>query len=454
MRKQLSLWFICVIFLWFYAGLYAEKQRIAVIGAGGAGLTTAWLLDQEHAVTLFEAQERLGGHANSIEINVNGTLVPIEAGFEFISPAHFPYFYNLLKNILNVPLHEYTLTTSFYRTDGSDVLLLPPIHDGQIEWHSLSPHDIFTMLEFEYLLEKGKSLLAVQDVGIALEDFLSPLLLTQNFKEEFLYPFLAAGWGVSKEDMKKFAAYNAMKYVVEGKETKHYTWIEIAGGTQRYIQSLASQLEGTQVKLGAKIAKITYEGGLYTILEKDGTSSQFDHLVIATNAKQASQLLAHIPEALYIRSILGRIKYFDTTIAIHGDKRFMPDSEQDWRVVNVRYDGQNSATTVYKKWLSPSNPIFKSWITYDVRPSQDKEGPLPDPLYALAYYEHPLADLNYFQVQKALGMVQGEQNLWFAGNYTHDNDSHESAIVSAINIAQQLAPQAERLAKITAISGD
>lgn len=450
-----KLYFICLFCISIFFNptfAHAGRSSVAVIGGGGSGLTTAWLLEEEFDVTLFESQNRLGGHANTVEVNINGAITPIEAGFEFISKNQFPHFYNLLKNILKVELHEYMLTSTFYHTESQDVLILPPVQDGVVEWHSLWPHDIFTMVEFDILLLEGKRLIETQDVGITLEDFADSLFLTKSFKDEFLYPFLAAGWGTNKENIKKFAAYNALKYVVEGKESPGYKWIEIVGGTQKYIKAMEKQLAKAEIKLSAAIANIVHDQNKYIIIEKDGTISQFDHLVIATNAMQSCELLKNIPETRNLRSILGNIEYFKTTIAIHGDKRFMPKDAADWSVMNVRYDGENSAGTVYKKWLSPSSPIFKSWVTYDVRPSQDQGGALPEPLYALAYYDHPKADLKYFQAQKAIAMVQGDNNLWFAGNYTHDNDSHESAIMSAVNIAGKLSPKSQRLDQLTDIN--
>lgn len=439
------IWLICLICVCAHPFVYGDKQKVAVIGGGGSGLTSAYLLDQEFDVTLFEVQDRLGGHANTVEVNAGGTLVPIEAGFEFICENQFPHFYHLLNDILKVDLHPYTLTTTFYRTDGSHVLELPPVHDGQVEFRSLGLDNIFKMVEFDLLLEEGKKIVNAQNMGITFEDFANQLLLSTDFKNEFLYPYLAAGWGVSKDDIKQFAAYDALKYVIKGEEARHYQWIEIVGGTKQYIQALASQLENATVKLSTNITKITFENNLYTIVEENGNQSEFEHLVIATNAQQAAELLKDISFAQDIKMMLSQIEYYKTTIAIHGDNRFMPPKSEDWRVVNVRYDGENSETTVYKNWLSPHAPIFKSWITYDVRPSQDTGTPMPEPLYAIAHYDHPKANLKYFETQKAISAIQGNYNLFFAGNYTFDNDSHESAIMSAIKVAKQLVPDSERL---------
>lgn len=127
----------------------------------------------------------------------------------------------------------------------------------------------------------------------------------------------------------------------------------------------------------------------------------------------------------------------------------MPPDLDDWSVVNVRYDGTLSATTVHKEWLSPTAPLFKSWITYDVRAPSDKGNPMPSPLYALAHYDHAINDADYFDVQQKLARVQGHYNLWFVGNYTYDNDSHESAILSAVTVAKYLAPFSKRLKKLT-----
>ena len=131
-----------------------------------------------------------------------------------------------------------------------------------------------------------------------------------------------------------------------------------------------------------------------------------------------------------------------TTIAVHGDARLMPANRQHWSVVNTRYDGHYSANTVWKSWRS-REPIFKSWVTYEAR--------LPEPLYGVATYDHPVVNAAYFEAQKQLARWQGQAQIWLAGMYMHDVDCHESAILSAVHVARQLAPQASRLKQLVGL---
>jgi len=117
----------------------------------------------------------------------------------------------------------------------------------------------------------------------------------------------------------------------------------------------------------------------------------------------------------------------------------MPAQEKYWAVTNMRYDGMNCQTTVWKGWKS-EQPIFRSWVTFEQQ--------LPDSLYHLVNYQHVKINLNYYQAQKNLLVQQGDNQLWLAGLYMHDIDSHESAVMSAVNIAKRLDPALPNLRKL------
>src|SRR5262245_41056852 len=116
-------------------------MRIGIVGAGAAGLCTAWLLEQDHDVTLFEQSQRLGGHAHTVEVEQAGERVGVDAGFEFFSGGRFPTFLRLL-NRLGVELNHYPLTATFYTPDNCYTCLLPPLRDGRASWSAVGPRQV------------------------------------------------------------------------------------------------------------------------------------------------------------------------------------------------------------------------------------------------------------------------------------------------------------------------
>lgn len=423
-----------------------QKQRIGIIGAGASGLTTAWLLDKDHQVTLFEKESYAGGHVCTMPITIDGKTVPVEAGVEFFSDMMFGDF-NRLLSLLQVPVTKYPLSYSFYHIKTDQVVSLPPLHDGHLSWHSLSANSIIDLLEFNHFINGALQIIATKDMVITLQDYADSLTLTTAFKNEFLYPFLAAAWGVTPQKMMLFSAYDIVRWAKDNSPTgiTPINWNEIVGGMHVYIEKLIAQLSNTAIHYSCSIDKITFENDTYTI-KANGKQTTVDHLIIATNAHEAHRLLIDITHAAPLASILASIKYFYTTIAIHGDRRLMPADEADWAIANIRYDGVNSALTVCKSWMREI-PIFRSWITYTI--GMPENDPLPQPLYAMKHFYHPTVDAAYFNAQTTIAELQGNNNLWIAGFYTHDVDSHNSAIVSAINIAKKLAPNSERLIALT-----
>jgi predicted NAD/FAD-binding protein len=415
-------------------------MRIGIIGGGASGLATAWLLNDHHEVTLFERQDRLGGHAHTIEIVQDGERIGIDAGFEFFSDVMFPTFRRLLS-ILGVTLKQYPLTVTFYTVDNRKLSMLPPVRNGTIMWSAFKPWPLSQMVQLHQTLRRAAPLVEAADWSITIEQFIDRLPLTQAFKDNFLFPFLLVGWGCRPDEFKRFSAYDVLKYHVTHLSSgfSALSWNEVVGGTQAYVKDLIQTLIRTNIKLSADIHQITRIGDSYVVLDVTGGTYEFDHLIIATNAYESRALLAQVDGTEDIRQHLSKIEYFKTTIAVHGDRRLMPAQEKHWSVVNIRYDGTNSANTVWKRWKS-HKPIFKSWVTHETQ--------MPNPLYGIATYYHPKVDLNYFQAQQSLNGILGRNNLWLAGMYMYDIDCHESAIMSAINVVQRLEPQSAHLKQL------
>ncbi len=159
-------------------------MRIGIIGGGGAGLTAAWLLEEEHDVTLYERATRLGGHAWAIPVEVAGQTYPIDVGFEFFSASMFPTFGRLLRR-LDVPLRPYAASITLYSRER--VRVLPPSRAGRLYCSGLGPRPLADLVRLVYLLRRADDLMRRRDTTVTLQAFVdSTPLLSQAFKEEFL----------------------------------------------------------------------------------------------------------------------------------------------------------------------------------------------------------------------------------------------------------------------------
>lgn len=415
-------------------------MRIGIIGAGIAGLTASWLLNEHHDVTLFEKSPRLGGHAHTVEVDLDGSIVNVESGFEFFSDAMFPTFYRLLK-ILGLELTPYPITATIYSTDHRRNTLLPPFREGKIIWSGFRPTPLSHLLALQRTLRLAEPIVNMVDTTLTIEQFLEHLPVSQAVKDEFLWPFFLTQWCVEPHEFKDFSAYNAVKYAtrIRGGNTSAPIGISITGGTQAYIKQLAQALTRTTIKTSAAITSVTRSNEGYVVEEANGCRTEIDHLILATGPHDAQILLNTLPEVRERYTELARIECFKTVIAVHSDRRWMPAHIKHWSVVNIRYDGTYASSTIWRPSRSKKD-IFRSWVTYD------KE--LPSSPYAVTTYEHPKVNTQYYQAQKQLLKLQGRDNLWLAGLYMHDIDCHESAVISAVNIAQQLAPDSSNLNKL------
>lgn len=212
---------------------------------------------------------------------------------------------------------------------------------------------------------------------------------------------------------------------------------------RNYVAAMKNALVRTIVITGAETSCVRRTGDRYVLAGATGELQEFDHLVFATNAAQALRLLTGMDGVGEHRAALGGFRYFETSIAVHGDRRVMPPREKDWSVFNIQWDGRRSSTTVWRRHAG-GNPVFRSWIP-NVNPMS--------PLYHVTTYCHPVTDPQYFRAPELLDKSQGQRNLWFAGAYAHDIDSHESAIRSAMRVAQELALQSVNLKRLVGGSG-
>lgn len=416
-----------------------------MIGAGGAGLTATWLLEQQHDVTLYEVQDRLGGHAHTVDIEVDGRSMRVDAGFQFFGPGRGYATFNRLLDALGIRRSSYAATMSLTRTPERRSVALPPSRAGRPVWSSLTPGALADLIRFRRFLVGIPSFLERRDTTVTTEEYITALRMPASFTDRFLYPLLLALWCVDLPTLHSFAAYNTLHYFSEALSDGFHppTQLQIDGGVRAYVDKLVHDLQRAQVRTATGAVRLERHDDEYVIQDAVDSRESFDHIVIATNAQQAAELLRSMDGLEAVTEQLDRVEYFDTTIAVHGDRRLMPPRRGAWSVVNARWDGEHSHLSVWDPALGLD--VFRSWVTYDTQP--------PEPLYATVTYRHGKITPAYFDAQRRLKDLNGVAHVWIAGLYMHDTDSHESAIRSAVAVARRLAPESERLALLDSFPG-
>jgi predicted NAD/FAD-binding protein len=411
-------------------------MRIGIIGGGAAGLGAAWLLSDRHDVTLFERQAKFGGHADTVVVDVEGEAVAVDAGFEFFSDTIWPTFCRLLS-ALGVGVRPFAVRLAVHRPGGPAFVLPPTLQDLRRLPPAVAARRALDLGQLGLVLARGAPTMLSQDTSLTVGELLDGLPLTASFRDEFLLPYLLSSWCAEPDEFREFSAYDVLRYTYAGLSWRgNIAFQEVVGGTRAYVEALRRGMPRAVLKPSASIERIEREGAGFRVHEPTGGAHSFDHLVVATSARDARALLGSLPGLDRERELLGRIEYFRTAIAVHEDRRLMPADERDWSIINVRHDGRHAQMTVWKPWRSKA-PVFRSWVTYDAE--------LPRQVHHLVHYDHPKVTPTYFEVQRSLAGRQGQGNLWLAGMYTHDIDSHESALVSAVNVARRLDPDAPRL---------
>jgi len=409
-------------------------MKIAVIGSGGAGLTTAWLLDERHDVVVYERGANLGGHARTTAVDLAGTRVASDEGFSWFSDALYPRFVRLLE-LHGVATRIVPMSATFTDRRRARTLVMPPVAPGALLRTVLSSK-LADMLRLDRAIRLAAPMVHNQEHELSWGEFLRRHRFEEPFVRDLLTPMVAGVWGGPYERAEDFCAYTLMKYLVFHRPSglSHYRWHVVLGGAAAYIDRVAASLARTTLLRRTPVQRLERDGDGWIVVDDAGGRRRFDHVVCAVGAPDARRLLGDARGLEREREVLGRFEYYSARVATHGDASVMPARRSDWRVCNIGFDGERSHLSVWAGRYADA-PIFTSYVGAS----------LPEPCYHVSTFHLPLITPAHYRAQAALPSVQGRERVWFAGDWTRDIGSHEDAVVSAIGVARALDPSLTRL---------
>lgn len=383
------------------------------------------------------------------------TIYVVETGAEFIGDKRSYPLFNTICEHLGVGLRDFKLTAQFDASNGQTILLPPKLHG--IEKTTRTPlffkdkgQDIFNEflvlfntffvdIDAKLTLKKGHPAMTLEGfVHLFIEEggIDSIKQSRKEFADMFLYPLLAASWGVSIDDIKAFIAHYAMNYLSLGEN-----WMDVPEGLDTYIQRMQSQCQRADIKVNTEVTKLeqvkTSIGVKYRARLSDGTylkspggeTKLFDHVVIAAPADSACAIMPDTPELAELKTILSRVHYYPTTIMTHRDPKYVSPEQYVVHTISTRSGDKIIAANTTCKYRDYDGeiPVLRSWVLPGQAP--------PNNVIEQIHFHHPFMSEAYYLAQQALHDAQGKQGVFFGNIISGYNDSNESTQSAAIRAA-------------------
>lgn len=416
--------------------MISPRQRIAIIGSGISGLASAYFLNRHHDVVLFEANSYLGGHTNTVEIQLEGKTEAVDTGFLVFNERTYPNLIALLKE----------LDVASYATDMSFGVSLD---NGKLEWAGTNLDSVFAQrgnlfsLSFLRMLRDilkfnaaaGQNLERCLASKITLGQLLEQDQYSDAFRNSYLLPMAAAIWSSKPEDILGFPASSFLQFCMNHallQVNDRPKWRTVQGGGRAYVRKIAASLPDIRLDTPVIAVRRTETG---VQIKTSHTEETFDAVVFATHAPDTIRLLSDA--SAEETAILSTVRYQANTAVLHTDVTQLPRRKKVWSAWNyIGGASQNGA-------INDMRPVCVSYLLNQLQDLSIQQPvivtlnpfapPAPETVLAQFDYQHPVFDSDAIRAQQQLPGIQGKNKAWFAGAWT-GYGFHEDGLKSALRV--------------------
>lgn len=412
-------------------------MKIAVVGAGISGLSAAWLLSRRHEVTLYEQEGRLGGHSNTVDVEIDGVSHPVDTGFIVFNRDTYPHLCGLFS-LLGVSIAD------------SDMSFGVSLREPDIEWAGTNLASVFAqpanlarprfwgMLQDILRFNSSVTERAANGTAehISLGEFLVRNRYGDAFRDWYLLPMAAAIWSCPTQTMMSYPLATFARFCHNHgllRVNDRPQWLTVRGGSREYVKRLAASLQDVRRASAVKGLQRVSDG---VLVQAAGVLERYDQVVLACHSDEALALLGDTATASE-RRLLGAIRYQPNHAVLHTDTALLPRNRRVWSSWNYMagVGAPDSRPVSVSYLMNRLQPLpFEQPVVVSLNPFIE-----PDPARVIARidYAHPLFDAPAIDAQARLPEIQGRDRLWYCGAWT-GYGFHEDGLASAVRVARHL----------------
>ena len=425
-------------------------MRIAVVGAGIAGLGAAWRLSRQgFGVTLFEGSARAGGHTHTVDVTIDGVTHPVDTGFLVFNDRTYPQLVALL-DALGV------------RSVASEMSFSCRVDAAKLEW---SGTNLATLFAQRRNLLRPSFLRMLADIArfnretttlerrnglpdVPLGVFLDARGYGTALREWYLLPMAAAIWSAPQREILGFPLPAFVRFCHNHgllRITDRPQWRTVLGGGRAYVLRILRELHDVRLATPVVAVRRTTYGVEIDTPARHG--ERFDAVVLACHSDQSLALLADASPAE--ARALRRVRYQPNRVVLHTDARLLPRARRAWSAWNylAADDPDGSRPVAVSYLINRLQPLpFATPVIVTLNPCVE-----PDAASVVGEYEyaHPLLDAAALVGQAEIGALQGARRTWFAGAWL-GYGFHEDGLASAYAAADSIALHAEAWSDVPA----
>ena len=414
-------------------------MKIAIIGSGISGLTAAYLLNRKHDVTIFEANDYIGGHTHTHKVNIDGKKYSVDTGFIVYNERTYPNFIKLL-DLLNVERQLSTMGFSVKSISKDYEYAGESLNSLFAKRSNIFRFGFLRMLyEMYHFGKKADSSGIGLDASVTLGDYLKKEKYSCEFINYFIIPMGAAIWSTPANKVLNMPAYFFIKFFYNHgmlETINRPNWWVIKNGSSEYIKKIIRGFEN-KINLSTPVKTVARKNeGIEIRLAKKEETQKFDSVIFATHSDQALEMLENPTDTE--KDILSSIPYQKNEVLLHTDSSVLPRRKLSWASWNYQLDSDPALPVVLTynmNILQSINCKETLCVTLNDHNSVDETKILKK-----ITYHHPLFNVKSIEAQKRKSEISGVNNTHYCGAYWR-NGFHEDGVVSALDVCKDFGEQ-------------